>query len=253
MEGFVLFACIIVAFGWFMRRLRLKEIESFLDSDFDDPLELSKPESGEPVVDPLLARAHAYLEKDYPKTGVVSLPDADEPSPVANRYKTRDTILPERYRLMLKVLGEELGASYGILLDLRWSDFIEGEDEDLRRHAISFLVCTENYTRIVAGIDYIFDDEQANRNSRKLKLLRGLFEDIGKPLILFADTGELTEEEIRKGLLVIRNSQSADRFCPKCGGAMSVRRASSGKNAGKQFWVCRSFPGCKGMKRIQSG
>lgn len=40
---------------------------------------------------------------------------------------------------------------------------------------------------------------------------------------------------------------SAAPSCPKCGGAMVDRVAKQGKFAGKHFWVCSSFPTCKGI------
>lgn len=36
--------------------------------------------------------------------------------------------------------------------------------------------------------------------------------------------------------------------CPDCGGAMVLRTARKGRNAGNQFWGCRSYPQCKGTR-----
>ncbi|MGE8170570.1 topoisomerase DNA-binding C4 zinc finger domain-containing protein [Pseudomonas putida] len=36
--------------------------------------------------------------------------------------------------------------------------------------------------------------------------------------------------------------------CPICGGAMSIRTAKVGKNAGGKFWGCKRFPRCKGTR-----
>ena len=38
--------------------------------------------------------------------------------------------------------------------------------------------------------------------------------------------------------------------CPQCGGAMALRTAKTGKNAGQQFWGCASYPDCKGLLKI---
>ena len=38
--------------------------------------------------------------------------------------------------------------------------------------------------------------------------------------------------------------------CPQCGGAMALRTAKAGKNAGQQFWGCASYPDCKGLVKI---
>jgi Topoisomerase DNA binding C4 zinc finger len=36
--------------------------------------------------------------------------------------------------------------------------------------------------------------------------------------------------------------------CPKCGGPMVMRTAKKGANAGNQFWGCKAFPLCKGVR-----
>lgn len=38
--------------------------------------------------------------------------------------------------------------------------------------------------------------------------------------------------------------------CPQCGGAMALRTAKSGKNAGSQFWGCTAYPECKGTAKV---
>ena len=36
--------------------------------------------------------------------------------------------------------------------------------------------------------------------------------------------------------------------CPICSGAMTQRMAQRGPNAGRAFWGCRAYPGCKGTR-----
>lgn len=36
-------------------------------------------------------------------------------------------------------------------------------------------------------------------------------------------------------------------LCPACGSSMVRRVAKVGKFAGKSFWGCSAFPGCKGI------
>jgi restriction system protein len=40
-------------------------------------------------------------------------------------------------------------------------------------------------------------------------------------------------------------------LCPKCGEPMILRTARKGANAGSQFWGCRSYPKCKGVRQIE--
>src|SRR5713226_8860558 len=59
--------------------------------------------------------------------------------------------------------------------------------------------------------------------------------------------------------LNLRDDAAADELlegqtgpaCPKCGGAMVLRTAGRGSNAGNQFWGCRAWkPGGKGCGGI---
>jgi hypothetical protein len=38
---------------------------------------------------------------------------------------------------------------------------------------------------------------------------------------------------------------SLSRPCPRCGGALVMRRAARGARAGSSFWGCSSFPKCR--------
>ncbi|WP_245546644.1 restriction endonuclease [Leeia oryzae] len=38
--------------------------------------------------------------------------------------------------------------------------------------------------------------------------------------------------------------------CPVCNNKMVLRTASKGAQAGKQFWGCSLFPGCKGVRKL---
>jgi restriction system protein len=40
----------------------------------------------------------------------------------------------------------------------------------------------------------------------------------------------------------------ADPTCPACGGAMVRRRAKRGTHAGREFWGCSLYPGCRGTR-----
>lgn len=40
--------------------------------------------------------------------------------------------------------------------------------------------------------------------------------------------------------------------CPLCGGAMVLRTAKRGDNAGSQFWGCSAYPKCRGTRPLAS-
>ena len=37
-------------------------------------------------------------------------------------------------------------------------------------------------------------------------------------------------------------------FCPECSAVMLKRKAKNGENAGKLFWICSTYPKCRGMQ-----
>lgn len=50
--------------------------------------------------------------------------------------------------------------------------------------------------------------------------------------------------------LSARRSQDFDRSCPRCGNRMVLRTAKQGRNVGKQFWGCSSYPRCKVVQSV---
>lgn len=47
-----------------------------------------------------------------------------------------------------------------------------------------------------------------------------------------------------------RESPTVDPTCSVCGGAMVLRKATRGPNAGLSFWGCSSYPRCRGTKPV---
>ena len=41
-------------------------------------------------------------------------------------------------------------------------------------------------------------------------------------------------------------------ICPNCGSDMVLRKAAKGQNQGKDFWGCRRFPSCRGIRNAKS-
>lgn len=47
-----------------------------------------------------------------------------------------------------------------------------------------------------------------------------------------------------------RGDPTAERNCPRCGSRMVLRTAKQGRNAGRQFCGCSSFPKCKAVQDV---
>jgi four helix bundle suffix protein len=79
-------------------------------------------------------------------------------------------------------------------------------------------------------------------------LLRRLLESQSK---VFLEKGGFTES-----LHAARSRARAEPdapACPLCGKAMGKRKAGKGARAGKAFWGCTGYPGCKGIADVEGG
>ncbi|NDP48655.1 MAG: restriction endonuclease [Sulfuriferula multivorans] len=54
----------------------------------------------------------------------------------------------------------------------------------------------------------------------------------------------------KAGLGPLNAVTSGAPFCPECQGRMSLRKAKSGKHAGKTYWCCMRYPECEGRRRV---
>jgi four helix bundle suffix protein len=41
-------------------------------------------------------------------------------------------------------------------------------------------------------------------------------------------------------------------LCPNCSKPMTIRKATTGRNAGKEFWGCTGYPECKGVREVET-
>lgn len=69
---------------------------------------------------------------------------------------------------------------------------------------------------------------------------------LGKPIDL-VDGGQLTVmvRDVQTSDNVKKVEPAAKQMCPQCGAELVLRTAQKGKNAGKQFRGCSSFPKCR--------
>jgi len=83
--------------------------------------------------------------------------------------------------------------------------------------------------------------------SRTINAINHLME---RKLADFRDTGGFTEN-LTKIRLEARDEHAKEEGapnCPLCGKIMRKRMAKKGKNAGKAFWSCSSYPDCQGTR-----
>lgn len=62
-----------------------------------------------------------------------------------------------------------------------------------------------------------------------------------------AQSFETSREHVKNVRRIVRQKEDKGTpVCPKCGGSMLLREVKKGTNAGKKFWGCAKFPGCRG-------
>ena len=64
------------------------------------------------------------------------------------------------------------------------------------------------------------------------------------------DTSRAHVENVRH--FVRKKENNRIPSCPECGGVMALREVKKGPDAGKQFWGCKRFPGCRGIMNVNS-
>lgn len=123
----------------------------------------------------------------------------------------------------------------------------EGSALILSGKTISFLLCDRQRLNITCGIQL---KEAGTPALKHAELLQGVFEQIQKPLLEFPFANNISVAEISEQVRPLISSSAMTCNCPKCGKEMVRRKAVKGGNTGKTFWVCATFPTCKGISRI---
>ncbi|MDR1758192.1 MAG: four helix bundle suffix domain-containing protein [Bacteroidales bacterium] len=84
---------------------------------------------------------------------------------------------------------------------------------------------------------------------RTIKMLGGQLQAQGNQ---FEQTGGF-REKLTEARIEARAKQTNAPLCPDCNRPMTRRKATSGKNAGNEFWGCTGYPACRGMRKIEEG
>ncbi len=139
-------------------------------------------------------------------------------------------------------LSDEAQAVYGVRLDP------VGEQAGNAHRSGLYLLAQEQ--KFSQWVDH--DDSLVAANAlliliqRAIQILNHQREAQGK---MFLESGGF-RERLTAARLDIRDRQAAEDApaCPDCGKPMRMRKAKSGKNAGRDFWGCTAYPECKGTR-----
>lgn len=203
-------------------------------------------------------------------------------SPTQGGYAIRDDFLSKAELSFFRVLKAVVKDDATLCPKVGLGDLFFAKSADARqtrvltnkidRKHVDFLLCDPGTARPLLGIE--LDDRSHDRPERRARdhFVDAVFSSAELPLLRIpaASAYSPADIEIRivKALDGNRTGTPANvpasipvsapqpvttkvagappnRTCPKCGGAMLLRTASKGANAGRQFWGCSNYPKCR--------
>ena len=106
---------------------------------------------------------------------------------------------------------------------------------------------TEMPENVTSGMGYV----KFIKSKNKIVLTENEINQINEKI----ETGRFsrsikTNLEHVKHVKQIVSKKENSKICPKCGNVMLIREVKKGKNIGKKFWGCSTFPKCRGVANV---
>lgn len=239
-----------------LRALRRREIEAFRDADMVDfhmfeQVRVKEEEKSDPV----MARVEAFAamnpdavtlkRAEEDRSDAIVFSDAPDPS----LYKLKERVFDETTANLLKQLNNIVPKSVLVLTHVPLSEFAVTDEASgelrLASARVPYLLVEASSMAVICGLQL----KSTSSGVKGADIVKTVFGDLNLPLLEFPVTTDLSELEMRDKLDPILQARER-RDCPKCGEAMSPRKAQKGKRAGQVFWVCVQFPNCRGVVQI---
>jgi len=198
-------------------------------------------------------------------------------------YQKADSLFSPAERSFLGVLERAVGDKCRVVGKVRLADVISpisGLSRSDRQKAfnrigskhVDFVLCKRDDLSLLCAIE--LDDSSHKKADRKNRddFLENALNAAAIPLIRFAARASYNVQEVREEIgkatgLDLQSPGDAPgpksapggeaaqpdptRTCPKCASPMVLRKAASGKYAGKRFWGCSRYPECKTLLPVK--
>lgn len=237
----------------YFRRLRQREVEEFMGAD----MSLLEASSTKPSVEGV-AETVTRSSIEAKREALSSLKDSNQH--VSNQGATQlehaslalaDNFLDDTHGLLYRALIEVLGQQYYLAMYVPLSDLVETKDpletEKLRSYRLGCLICNKETFHPITGI---YMAKSILVESAESDLVKGIFARADIPLISLAKDESFSPADLKLKLAGVLDKSGDHKICSKCGEAMALRLVTKGKNAGNTFWVCKSYPRCKGVEKF---
>jgi hypothetical protein len=213
-----------------------------------------------------------FLLKARPKQETIEFP-----------YQKAGSLFSPAERSFLGVLDRAIGDRYRVLGKIRLADIISTTKGLSRsdwqkafnridsKH-VDFALCKKDDLSLACAVE--LDDSSHKKSDRKNRddFLENALNAASIPLVRFTARASYSVQDVSTeigkaiGLDVqplaaapaslagsggeIKQVEGA-RVCPKCASPMVLRKAASGKYAGKRFWGCSRYPECKTLLPVK--
>lgn len=232
---------VVVTLIWVGRMMRRREIEKFRESDsglLNEFRQEVAPRLETSIETPALTSFKGTLE---PSTGTVvgsSVPPIEQSAAPIDAVSPRlkSIVFNERQRRYLELIEALLTDRYRVFVNLPVTDLMATSNSG----RVAFVICDGQYLSVEVILAFKDEIDQA---------MEALLLGASKPLLILR--GNEKQERVKELLseLNVGLVQTQDKpLCPRCHGDMRLRAPESGKHAGKRFWLCTSYPQCRGTQ-----
>jgi hypothetical protein len=197
--------------------------------------------------------------------------------PAEYPYQKADSLFSPAERSFLGVLERAVGDECKVLGKIRLADILSpskglsrsGWQKAFNRIAakhVDFALCAKDDLSLLCAIE--LDDNSHKKSERKSRddFLEKALSAAAIPFIRFAVRASYNLQEVRSQIAEATGLElqplgdvprpktapggeavqpNPGQTCPKCGSQMVLRKAASGKYAGRRFWGCSRYPECK--------
>jgi hypothetical protein len=183
-------------------------------------------------------------------------------------YVARESVLSAAETSFFHLLHSVVSSNYHICLKMRLADIFQIKTREkymsyfnkISQRHIDFLVCHPKTVKPILAIE--LDDSSHSRKKRQERdeFVNKAFKSAGLPLIRISASRTYNTKELVAGLrrylpeLANQNDTQTPNSripqCPKCGSQMVVRSVKKGEHKGKQFYLCSTYPECRGALPI---
>lgn len=274
MGSFLVVLGVFVAFGVWLRYLRRREVEAFMQADMAALAEVKQATGVAGAVESAtgVARIAATPAGPAHDTGPVPaimpapamppVPATMSEDPAETQYQPRAHLFAPVHRDFLVAIEQLLSPRQRVFMQVPLSELVSprstfGEpavDARLRSSILTFAIVESAHLTLLAGVYVqpagvaVVGDAMAEAD-----YIRGIFLQCQWPLLVFPATGSAGVAAVAERLGPYLGAEDSDSrpatvapSCPRCSGVMQQRRVAKGQYAGQSVWVCGTYPGCKG-------